>query len=192
MTRTAHRYTSADLELMPDDGRRYEIVDGELFVSKVPHYEHQAVCASLIGELYAWNLRTGRGSVSVAPGVVFDDDDDVIPDVVWCSRARLATALDAAGHFRTAPDLVIEVLSPGRSNERRDREAKLNLYSRRGVPEYWIVNWRSHQVDVYRREDLQLRLVATLVEGDALTSPHLPGFGVPLERLFAGVPRAED
>jgi Uma2 family endonuclease len=189
MSRAFPRFTSADLELMPDDGKRREVIDGELFVSKVPHHEHQAVCATLIGELYAWNLRTELGRVSAAPGVVFDDDD-VIPDVVWCRRERLATALDEAGHFHLAPDLVVEVLSPGPANERRDRIVKLELYSRRAVLEYWIVDWPGRQVELSRRENLRLRLIATLREADTLESPFLPGFALPLERLFADVPRA--
>jgi Uma2 family endonuclease len=121
--------------------------------------------------------------------VVFDDDD-VIPDVVWCRRERLATALDEAGHFHLAPDLVVEVLSPGPANERRDRIVKLELYSRRAVLEYWIVDWPGRQVELSRRENLRLRLIATLREADTLESPFLPGFALPLERLFADVPRA--
>jgi len=81
--------------------------------------------------------------------------------------------------------LVIEVLSPGRANEVRDREVKLQLYSRRGVQEYWIADWRRHTVDVYRREDGALRLVATLSDGDTVTSPLLPGFASPVSSLWA-------
>ena len=190
MTQAGPRFSSADLELMPDDGKRREIVDGALFVSKVPHHEHQAISATLVIELGVWNRQAGLGRVSVAPGVVFDDGDDVIPDVVWCSRERLIGALDDAGHFHLAPDLVVEVLSPGPANERRDRIVKLELYSRRAVLEYWIVDWQGRQVEVYRREDLRLRLMATLREADTLESPLLPGFALPLGRLFADVPRA--
>jgi Uma2 family endonuclease len=80
--------------------------------------------------------------------------------------------------------LVVEVLSPGGTNERRDREAKLKLYSRRGVLEYWIVDWRTQQIEVYRREQLALRLVATLYATDTLTSPFLPGFVCQVATLF--------
>ena len=62
-----------------------------------------------------------------APGLIFADDDDVAPDVVWISRERLAGTLDQTGHLHTAPELVVEVLSPGSVNERRDREVKLKL-----------------------------------------------------------------
>jgi Uma2 family endonuclease len=109
----------------------------------------------------------------------------VIPDVVWISNERLAELLDRAGHLTGAPELAIEVLSPGPENELRDRQAKLKVYSLYGVQEYWIVDWQLRQVTVYRREHGVLRLALTLLEGDELTSPLLPGFACPLARLFA-------
>jgi Uma2 family endonuclease len=76
------------------------------------------------------------------------------------------------------------VLSPGRANERRDREAKLDLYTRRDVQEYWIVDWRSATLEIYRRQEGRLQVSATLRAGDMVTSPLLPGFTCPLERFF--------
>ena len=96
-------------------------------------------------------------------------------------RAELNLVEPGLGEY---PELVIEVLSPGGTNERRDREAKLKLYSRRGVLEYWIVDWRTRQVEVYRREDLALHLVATLHSTDMLTAPLLPGFSCEVATLF--------
>ena len=92
--------------------------------------------------------------------------------------------MDDAGHFVAAPELVVEVLSPGSRNERRDRELKLKLYSRQGVREYWIVDWQRREVQVYRREDAALRLVATLASDDTLASPLLPGFACPVADLW--------
>jgi Uma2 family endonuclease len=181
------RWTSADLEVMPDDGKRYEIIDGELYVSKQPDWYHQATCGRFFAALDRWNSRAGSGSVSLAPGVLFAEDDDVAPDVVWASAERVRQGLDARGHLHLAPELVVEVLSPGTANERRDREAKLKLYSRRGVDEYWIANWRTRTVEVYRRGGEELELVATLHESDVLESPRLPGFSVVLAEIFAGV-----
>jgi Uma2 family endonuclease len=132
---TTLRWTSIDLEAMPDDGKRYEIVDGELLVSKQSHYYHQEVCANVVTALGMWSKVTGLGRTSVAPGLIFADDQDVAPDVVWVSRKNRSLILGADGKLHAAPDLVIEVLSPGSTNERRDREAKLKLYSSRGVLE---------------------------------------------------------
>src|SRR5215467_12237079 len=180
---TTLRWTSSDLELMPDDGKRYEIIDGDLYVSKQPHYYHQRVCGRLFSVLDAWSNESGAGEVNLAPGLIFASDDDVAPDLVWMSKSRLATALRPDGKLHAAPELVIEVLSPGATNERRDREAKLKLYSRRGVLEYWIVDWRAQQVEVYRREEFALRLVATLYPAETLQSPLLPGFACQVATL---------
>ena len=185
-TPAAVRWTIADLEGFPDDEtKRYEIIDGELFVSKQPHREHQAVCARCTIALGVWNDQTQLGRIFIAPGIIFSESDAVAPDVMWASHERLA-AIERGDdpHFYGAPELVIEVLSPGATNERRDREAKLKLYSIYGVLEYWIVDWRTQHVAVYRRHDAQLTLAATLTRDATLTSPILPGFTLPIATLF--------
>ncbi len=181
---TARKFTSADLLLMPDDGNRYEIIEGDLYVSKLPSAEHQFVCTQLAHYFQAWNEQSGAGVALISPGLVFSDDDDVGPDVVWVSHGRLAGSLDHAGHFTRAPELVVEVLSPGKRNEYRDRVAKLRLYSRRGVSEYWIVDWMRRLVEVYRREGDSPLHAATVYDGDVLGSPALPGFSGEVAKLF--------
>src|SRR5437660_4288597 len=86
---TSLRWTSQDLEVLPDDGKRYEIVDGELYVSKQPHWEHQFVSLRLAALLDSWNRQTGRGVANFAPGLIFDEDDDVAPDIIWISLERM-------------------------------------------------------------------------------------------------------
>ena len=181
------RWTSADLEALPDDGKRYEIVDGHLYMSKQAHYYHQLVCSRLNTELQSWSAQTKAGQTTQAPGIIFAEDDDVAPDVIWISNERLARSLGADGKLHGAPELVIEVLSAGLKNEERDREAKLKLYSRRGVSEYWMVDWRKRLIEVYRREQAQLRLTCTLYEQDTLTTPLLPEFSCPMNALFEGI-----
>jgi Uma2 family endonuclease len=70
-------------------------------------------------------------------------------------------------------------------NERRDRELKLGLYSRQGVQEYWIADWRARLVEIYRREGGDLRLIRTLADEDVITSPLLQGFACPVSSLWA-------
>jgi Uma2 family endonuclease len=181
------RWTSKDLEMFPDDGKRYEIVDGELYVSKQPHYHHQRVCVRLTTLLEVWSQQTKAGEANFAPGLIFADDEDVAPDVTWISRERRATALHADGKLHAAPELVVEVLSPGVINERRDREFKLRLYSRRGVEEYWDVSWQEHRIEIYRREKAMLKLEKTLYENDLLQSSLLPGFSCQVSEVFAGI-----
>ena len=138
---TAEKLTSADLRFLPQDGKRYELIEGELYVSRQPHFEHQYTCSQLDYFLVDWEKRSGLGVTIIAPALIFADDDDVAPDLVWISHERFANVLDEAGYLHVAPELVVEVLSPGLANERRDRETKLKLYSRRGVQEYWVVDW---------------------------------------------------
>jgi Uma2 family endonuclease len=180
----AEKLTSADLLLLPQDNKRYELIEGELYVSRQPSWEHQFTCGQCFRFLQEWNEQTGEGVAITAPGLVFADDDDVVPDVVWVSHERLQAVADKAGHLRAAPELLIEVLSPGTVNEKRDREAKLRLYSRRGVHEYWIVDWMRRQVEVHRREQAALKLAATLYGQDTLASALLPGFSCQVAKLF--------
>ncbi len=182
---TRLRWTSSDLELLPlNEGKRYEIIDGELYVTTQPSFEHQYACGRLGWAFIAWDRPSRLGIVLPAPGIIFPDDDNVAPDFVWIERSRLAGLIGPDHKLHAAPDLVVEVLSPGPENQRRDREIKLNLYSRRGVREYWIVNWEQREVEVYRRQGDALALVATELEQDSLQSPLLPGFTLPVSELF--------
>jgi Uma2 family endonuclease len=186
MVANAIRWTTRDLNAMPDDGgwKRYEIIDGELFVTRAPHIRHQGAAGKLHVRLETWSEMTGLGSAFQVPGVIFTPTDAVIPDVVWISRERLINGIDEAGHLIVAPELVIEVLSPGDLNEQRDKEVKLKLYSLHGVREYWIVNWQLKTLEIYRHTEAQLHLVATLLDGDVLTSPLLPGFSTAIAQIF--------
>ena len=184
--KTLH-WTTRDLDLLPDDGSRYEIIDGELYVSKQPDWQHQLVGFRLGHLLEAWNEQSQAGFVNLTPGVIFTDDTNVVPDVIWISQERLKAALHKDGKLHNAPELVVEVLSPGSDNERRDREVKLKLYSRRNVKEYWVVNWQERTVEVYRREDAVLTLERTLEESDVLQSPLLPGFSCKVSQLFSSL-----
>lgn len=183
---TTLRMTIRDLEGFPTplDDQRYELIDGDLFVSTQPHWRHQISAAHIIYALEAWNRQTGAGAVFDAPGVIFSADSAVAPDVVWVSAERLKAVLGEDGKLHSALDLVVELLSPGAANEQRDRDTKLGLYSRQGVREYWIVDWQHRELQVYRRRDARLELVTTLLGDDVVQSTALPGFAVPLNEFF--------
>jgi Uma2 family endonuclease len=180
------KWTTRDLDAMPDDGgwKRYEIIDGELFVTRAPHIQHQDAAGQLYLCLQNWSKATGLGKAFSTPGVIFSPNDAVIPDLVWISKDRLAVGLDDAGHLTVAPEIVVEILSAGETNEQRDKEVKLKLYSLYGVQEYWIVNWRLKTLDIYRRHNAQLQRVNTLLDGDILSSPLLPGLAVAIADIF--------
>ena len=178
------RWTTEDLKLLPESSSRYEIIDGNLLMTRAPHWKHQKAIGQTYSILNAWSETSQLGETVPTPGVIFDDADNVIPDVVWISHGRLAAGVDEEGHFTIAPELIVEVLSPGTQNERRDRETKLKLYAERGVQEYWILDWRTQQLEVYRRQDAFLRLAATLFPQDTLTSPLLPDFCCAVAEFF--------
>jgi Uma2 family endonuclease len=178
------RWTSTDLELFTNDDTRYEIIDGELLVTRAPHWNHQTAIDNMCFALKSWSRLTKLGAIATTPGITFGNSDNVIPDLVWLCQERLRDILDEQGHLTAAPDLVIEVLSAGSGQERRDRELKLKLYSAQGVREYWIVDWRKKSIQVYRRENAALILVATLFENESITSPLLPNFICPLAEIF--------
>lgn len=179
------RWTVDDLESLPETSDRFEIIDGDLHVTRAPHIKHQDAAGAIYAELRAWSVKTGLGKPYFAPGVIFSPSDAVIPDVVWVSQERIATLIDEAGHFTGAPELMIEVLSKTQKDKDRDRKSKLKLYSVEGVQEYWIFEHEQPMIEVFRRENGILVKVLTLYAQDTLTSPLLPDFGCEVASLFA-------
>lgn len=185
MSRTAaRRYTYADLQQFPEgEGNRYEIIDGELFVTPSPNRAHQRLVLCLARALDEFAEAHGAGEVYVAPfDVLFNDINVVIPDVLFVSTARLASIEHNGVHG--APDLVIEVLSPG--TRRRDLTRKRSLYEDRGVNEYWLVDAHARTVTVLRRAGTQFAEASAFCAdtGDVLTTPLLTGFSLSLQQLF--------
>ncbi|MGH9260812.1 MAG: Uma2 family endonuclease [Acidimicrobiales bacterium] len=140
-------FTVDDVRAMPDDGRRYEVIGGELFVTPAPSPRHQTVLGRLYVALFTYVERHGLGRVWVAPlDVVLGPMTLVEPDILFVRAARLVvvTERDVAG----APDLAIEVLSP--STVRTDRGRKRALYQEQGVGEYWVVDPEEGAVEIWR------------------------------------------
>jgi Uma2 family endonuclease len=178
------RWTVADLELMPTDGTVYELINGKVFPAPPPAWEHQHTCSLIFIALQRWSHTHNQGEVRMAPDLVFSKFDNVLPDVIWISTKRKGLLWDDAGHLCGAPELIVEVISPGPADEQRDREAKRGLYATQGVQEYWIAEWHTQQVTVYRLDYARLREVALLHATDEVTSPLLPGFSCPVIHLF--------
>jgi Uma2 family endonuclease len=144
-TRVALGY--ADYAALPDDGRRYEIHDGELSVTPAPGSGHQGVSMTLGSALHAYVTTRHLGRIFAAPiDVMLSDTTIVQPDLVFIAIDR-ASIISARG-IEGAPTLVVEILSP--STARIDRSRKLQLYARHGVPYYWIVDSDMRSIDVYR------------------------------------------
>lgn len=158
-TREAHSWTADQLHALPDDGRRYEAVDGELFVTPSPGFDHQGAVVHLAGRLRDYLAhQPSVGVVRVAPGdVAFGAQTLVQPDVFvvpLVAGRRPATWADAA-----RPQLVVEVLSP--ATARADRVSKRALYQRVGIPEYWIVDTDARVIERWRPTDARPEIVDT-------------------------------
>ena len=175
------RLSFADLERMPEDGRRYELYDGELSEVPSPIPRHQRVAMNLV-ELLRKYERAAGGLVFVSPlDVVLDEHNVVQPDLVYFLPDR-ATALDLSRPVRIRPDLAIEVLSP--STEATDRGRKLRLLARFGVPEYWLVESDSEAIEVHVLVRGSYERAAVRRRDEPLTSPTLPALTFPVARVF--------
>lgn len=175
--------TIEDLDAMPDDGNRYEIIEGELFVSCAPNLMRQSVSGNLVFNLKTYLSQNPIGVVWATPGVIFSKFSGVIPDLVFVSNERRAE-IASGDRIIGAPDLMIEIVSPGAENERRDRVAKRQLYGRHGVKEYWIVDHYLRTIEIYVLAGQSLKLQATYSEADELVSSVLPGFSCKVEEIF--------
>jgi Uma2 family endonuclease len=178
------RFTYEDYLNFPDDGRRHELIDGEHYVTPAPVRRHQKLSGRLMFALEAWLREHPVGEVYAAPlDVILSDVDVVEPDLLFVSNER-AEVLGKWVHG--APDLVVEILSPG--TRRTDETTKRRLYERAGVREYWIVDDEIEVVKVYRRQDDGSFARApdlSREERHSLETPLLPGFCLSLAELFA-------
>jgi Uma2 family endonuclease len=175
--------TVDDLDAMPEDGNRYEVMEGELFVARAPGLPHQIVSGNIYYQLRSYVDNNPIGRIVATPGLVFSQYSGVIPDLVFYTHAR-GEEIIAGEHLVAAPDIVIEILSPGRENISRDRIAKRQLYAKHGVREYWIVDSENRSVEIYRLAAQGLELAAMLRSNDNVTSPLLSGFNCPVSKIF--------
>lgn len=139
------RYTVADIEALPP-GEKAELIDGEMFVMDAPSVTHQRILGELYVQIYSYIKNNKEPcEVIISPGVYVKDDiyNYVEADVTVICREE---KLDEKG-CHGAPDLVIEIASPG--NKYMDYGRKLMLYQSAGVREYWIVDPAKKIVTIY-------------------------------------------
>ena len=175
--------TVDDLDAMPEDGNRYEVIEGELFVSRAPGLPHQRVSANLVAILWNYLDKSAIGEVIPTPGLIFGKYSGVIPDIVFYTNER-ASEIISEERLVAAPELVIEILSRGRENVARDRVAKRQLYAKYGVKEYWIADSENRSIEVYRLQNGLLELVTIFRYEDEITSPLLPDFKCAVASIF--------
>ncbi|CAN5124455.1 Uma2 family endonuclease [soil metagenome] len=179
----AYRLTYADWVEFPEDGPRYQIIDGELFGSLTPSIRHQDVSGNLYSYMRRHLKETNRGRIFYAPTRVRLSDERIVePDllVVLSEHSDLIGTQIIEG----APDLVVEILSPGTAG--RDLVMKHELYERAGVAEYWIVDVEAGNIEVLalERGKSDYARSGLLRRGETCGLPCLPELTIPLDEVF--------
>ncbi len=184
------RYTIDDIEFLPDhENNKYELIEGELFVSHAPHLNHQRTVTNIIGVFLDYFKIHPIGEIFPGPGVIFDRENAAIPDLVFATHETVNSKVTDhdekfPGKFNAAPELLIEVLSYGKRDLNRDRVRKREVYGKFGVKEYWIVDGRVNEIEVYRLDGETEVLVGRFGIGESIESPLLPGFSLRLSDIF--------
>jgi Uma2 family endonuclease len=183
MVLRAHvRFHADDIWDTPEDGNRYEVIDGALYMTPPPNWGHQNASATLLGIIWPHVQHHGLGKIVTAPvGVVLDEENGVQPDLVFISRDRLHIISERG--VEGAPDLVVEVLSP--RTQSRDRGVKKKRYAAAGVPYYWIVVPRTRSIEEHRLAPSGYELVGTHGPGDIFRPEIFPGLEIPVDRLWS-------
>lgn len=167
---------------LPDDGFKYEVIDGELYMSPPPSIEHQNSATSLSARMRHHAEKHDLGLVLTSPVAVRlpNQDVPVQPDILFIVKSRL----DIVGenNIEAEPDLVVEILSP--SNWMYDRGRKQEIYKQAGVKEYWIVDYRRKKVDVLVLEGGEYLLQNEYGAADTAVSVILTGFTVVVADIF--------
>ncbi len=175
------KFTYQDYIHLPEDGKRYQIIDGELYMVPAPIPDHQRILKKLGRILDQFVTDHGVGEVFYSPcDVVLSEVDVVQPDIFFINQEKLSIVQDK--NIRGAPDLVVEILSP--YSEKIDKISKTKLYAKFGVKEYWIVDPERKEIIV-----LTLRVDLFTTYGifrmdDCFESPLLKGMKVELNKIF--------
>jgi Uma2 family endonuclease len=176
-------WTYEDWLRLPDDGYRYEVIDGVLYMSPPPLIRHQRTSMRIETRFIDFLKLHPSGEILHAPvGVRLPNQSVPLqPDIVFIRAERLDIIRE--NYIEGTPDLIIEILSP--SNWLYDRREKLQVYQEAGVLEYWIVDPRAEIIEIYILEQGIYRLAGQYGRGAVASSLVLGGFQVPVDVIFA-------
>jgi len=177
-------WTYEDYLAFPDDGKRYEIIKGALFVSNAPSYDHQYVCGEIFAEMRNFVKKNHLGVVLAAPFEIHlsKDTRPVQPDILFIRADR--QPVSGTKFFNGAPDLVVEVVSP--SSIKTDRHDKFDVYEQYGVTEYWLVEPKARMIEVYILSGGgEYALLGQFVGDEVVESQVLAGIELVAQSLFA-------
>ncbi|MBE0479245.1 Uma2 family endonuclease [Candidatus Aerophobetes bacterium] len=175
-------WTYEDYVKIPEDRVTHQIIGGKLFMTPAPSSYHQKVSRNLEFAIWSYVKENNLGEVFDAPiDVVFSSVNVVQPDIVFISKDRLKI-LEERGIFG-APDLVVEIISPGTSE--LDVKLKKQLYQRFGVREYWIVYPEEKKVEVFKLKGGSFKGEGTFLKEDTLAPELFPGLKINLNEIFS-------
>jgi Uma2 family endonuclease len=176
------RFRADDIWDAPEDGNRYEVIDGDLFVSPPPLEPHQRASIKLSVLVGGYVFTHRIGMVYAAPiGLVLDEENGLEPDLIYVSNARLGIITERG--IDGVPDLVVEILS--RSTQARDRGIKMRRYARSGIPQYWIVDPRARTLEAYQLGEHGYDLVGSFGVGTIFRPLLFPGLEILIDDLWA-------
>jgi len=180
--RSKVRFKAGDIWDVPDDNLRYEVIDGELFMTPAPSWKHQTSLMRLANVILNWVDPRGLGAVAPAPvGVVLDEEDGVQPDLVYVASAR--SGIISERGVEGPPDLVVEVLSA--STEARDRGVKMRRYAAAGVPHYWLLDLRAPALEACVLGEDGYERAGVYGPGAVFRPALFPGLEIPVDQLWA-------
>ena len=156
-------------------------------MSTSPGLPHQIVSDNIVHLIRTYLDQHPIGIVVSTVGLILSEYSGVIPDIVFFKNESVERIVTGE-RLTSAPELVVEILSPGSQNIRRDRVAKFQLYGKYRVPEYWLIDKENRAVEVYRLQNAKLHLVSILTGDDELTTPVLPGFSCAARLVFVVPP----
>ncbi|MBT9583827.1 Uma2 family endonuclease [bacterium] len=181
-------WTYADYCKLPEDGKRYEVIDGVLYMSPSPKSIHQALSKYLEFLLFGLE-QAGHGWVFNAPfDVIMPGATPVQPDLIFVGAHQ--RQIMGPDNIQGVPMLLVEILSPG--SGRLDRVTKLNKYAQCGVPHYWILDPKARTLEVLKLEGDSYRLLSALESGTTFVHPDLFHLKLDVAELFAQVPAEID
>lgn len=175
-------FTYDDYLALPNDGKRYEIIEGELYMTASPFYAHQRASHELDYLLTDFVKEHDLGEVLTAPfDVVLSMTDIVEPDILFIAKERLH--IITKKNIIAAPDLVIEIISE--STEKVDRVQKKTLYEKYGAKEYWIVDPEKKNVERFNLNEGKFAQGVVTSTGETFESQLLNGFKFPVSKIFS-------
>lgn len=177
------RYTYEDYLSLPDDGKRYQVIEGEIYMVPAPAPWHQDITRKLVILLNEFVERHKLGKVYFALcDVVLSEEDIIQPDIFFISKEREHIITEQ--NFQGAPDLIIEIISP--FTAKLDKSLKMKLYERFGVKEYWLVDPDGEEIEVLtlKGEGYESIGVFGIEHGQSFESPLLKGFMISLDEIF--------